>query len=79
MRISAEGITRQGMNAIRNRKGLYDATAAISCLHDALLAVAQGKITPEQVREFFWNHDLADAKYIGTVLDFTVTPKESTQ
>lgn len=73
MKISGEGITRWGLNAIRGHEELYDAHAAISCLHDALLAVAQDKITPQQVREFFWARDLDEAKYVGTVLDFTVS------
>lgn len=70
MRISGEGIARQGLNAIKGKRGVYDAEAAISCLHDALLAVAKGDITPDQVREFFWKNDLAEAKYHGGVLDF---------
>lgn len=75
MRISGEGITRWGLNAVRGREELYDAEAAISCLHDALLAVAKGDIDAGQVREFFWKNDLAEAKYHGGALDFTV--KES--
>jgi len=69
MRISGSGIARNGMDALKRRRDLYNAHAAISCLHDALLAVAQGKITPDQVREFFWRHDLAEAQYFGDVLD----------
>ena len=68
LRISAEGMTRQGFDCLRGREELYDAKAAISCLHDALLAVAKGDITPDQVREFFWKHDLDEAKYHGMVL-----------
>lgn len=71
MRISGSGIARNGMDAIKRRSNLYDARAAISCLHDALLAVAQGKITPDQVRDFFWKNDLAEARYFGDVLDLS--------
>ena len=69
-KISGEGITRWGLRAIRDREELYDAHAAISCLHDALLAVARGQITPAEVREFFWPNDLNEAEYIGSVLSF---------
>lgn len=70
MRISGEGLTRWGLNSVRGHEAMYDAHAAISGLHDALLAVAKGDITPEQVREFFWKNDLAEAKYLGDVLSF---------
>ena len=70
MRISA-GIARNGRDAIKRRRDLAIASSAISCLHDALLAVAQGKITPDQVREFFWHgEDIGQAKYFGDVLSF---------
>lgn len=70
MRISGEGITRWGLTAVRGHEAMYDAHAAISCLHDALLAVAKGDITPEQAREFFWKNDLREAKYLGDVVSF---------
>jgi len=69
MRISGSGIAHNGRNAIKRRKDLWHAADAISCLHDALLAVAKGDITPDQVRDFFWHHDLAQARYFGDVLD----------
>ncbi len=62
-----------GMRCIRERKGLYHAKA-ISCLHDALLAVAQGKMTPDQVKDFFWAYNFEQAKFIGGVLVFTELP-----
>lgn len=68
VRISGSGIARNGMSAIKTRREMYNARAAISCLHDALLAVAKGKITPEQVREFFWRDDMAEAQFYGDVL-----------
>lgn len=65
-------MARNGKNAIKRRRELYLADAAISCLHDALLAVAQGKITPEQVRDFFWHgEDAGGASYFGDVLDLS--------
>ncbi len=60
-----------GMNAIKTRREMYNAKSAISCLHDALLAVAKGKITPEQVKEFFWRDDLNEARFFGDVLDLS--------
>lgn len=70
MRISA-GIARTGRAAIKRRRDLYLASSAISALHDALLAVAQGRITPDQVRDFFWHgEDIARAEYFGDVLCF---------
>lgn len=77
MRISGEGITRWGLTALRGHDEMYDAHAAISCLHDALLAVVKGDITPEQAREFFWKNDLADAKYIGDVVSFELAKTSS--
>ena len=71
MKISGSGIAHNGLRAVKERKSLYDAKAAISCLHDALLAVAKGMITPEEVRSFFWSLGLDDAQFIGGVLDFT--------
>lgn len=68
IRISGSGIARNGMNAIKRRSRLYDAEAAISALHDGLLAVARGDITPDEVRDFFWQNDLADARMFGDVL-----------
>ena len=50
---------------------MWMAADAISCLHDALLAVAKGKITPDQVRDFFWHGEtFKDAEFIGGVLSF---------
>jgi hypothetical protein len=73
MRISA-GIARTGRDAIKRRRDLYMASSAISCLHDALLAVAQGKLTADQVREFFWHgEDISRAEYFGDVLSFEAT------
>lgn len=70
MRISA-GIAHTGRAAIKRRKELYLASAAISALHDALLAVAQGRITPDQVRDFFWHgEDVSKSTYFGDVLLF---------
>jgi hypothetical protein len=75
MRISGSGIARTGQNAIKKRRELYMASAAISCLHDALLAVAQGKITVEQVRDFFWHaEDIAKVPLFGDVLDLEKKP-----
>jgi hypothetical protein len=71
VRVSAEGIAFSGMRATYERRRLYDARAAISCLHDALLAVAQGKITPDQVKDFFWNGRPEMGAYFGDVLDFS--------
>lgn len=75
MRISA-GIARTGRDAIKRRRDLYIASAAISALHDALLAVAQGKITPDEVRDFFWHgEDISQAEYFGDVLSFETKPE----
>lgn len=75
MRISGSGIARNGRNAIKRRKELYLASAAIGCLHDALLAVVQGKITPEQARDFFWhNEDIGSVEFFGDVLGFDEKP-----
>lgn len=72
MRISGSGIARNGRNAVKRRRDLYMASAAISCLHDALLAVAQGKITPEQARDFFWHaEDIQKVPFFGDVLDLS--------
>ena len=71
MRISGEGMARWGLAAVANNDRLYDAEAAISAFHDALLAVARGHLTPEKVRDFFWKNDLDTAKYHGGVLLFT--------
>jgi hypothetical protein len=72
MRISGSGIARNGLNAIKRRREMYMANAAISCLHDALLAVAQGKITPDQVRDFFWHaEDISAVPLFGDVLDLS--------
>lgn len=71
MRISGTGLARNGMDAIKRRSSLYDARAAISALHDALLAVAKGDLTPEKVRDFFWHDDLDQARFFGDVLEFT--------
>lgn len=46
------------------------AESAISCLHDALLGVAKGRITPEEVADFFWSYDLEKATFIGGVIKF---------
>ena len=71
MRISGSGIAHNGREAIKRRRELHTASDAISCLHDALLAVAKGTITPDQVREFFWHgQDLGQAEFIGGVLSF---------
>ncbi len=76
MRISGSGIARNGRRAIKRRTELYMASAAISCLHDALLAVAQGKITPEQARDFFWHdEDIGSVQFFGDVLDLSETPQ----
>lgn len=70
LRISGEGITRWGLAQVQGREGMDDAENAISCLHDALLAVAKGMLTPQQVRDFFWARDLDEAKFHGGVLAF---------
>jgi hypothetical protein len=78
VRISA-GIARTGLSAIKRRRELHLASAAISALHDALLAVAQGKITPDQVRDFFWHgQDVSRAEYFGDVLTFEEKSGEAT-
>lgn len=72
MRISGSGIAHNGRDAIKQRRDLRMAADAISCLHDALLAVAQGKITPDQVRDFFWHGEaIGSAEYFGDVLDLS--------
>lgn len=69
MRISGSGIARLGREAIKHRRALYHADSAISVLHDALLAVAKGKIAPEEVREFFWRGgELERSEYFGDML-----------
>ena len=75
MRISGSGIASTGMRAIKQRKQLYHAQSAISCLHDALLAVAKGMLTPEQVKDFFWYRGTDDASFYGDVLRLTEEPK----
>ncbi len=72
MKISAAGLASTGTRAIRERKELYHAKAAISALHDGLMAVALGKITPEDAKEFFCFND--ESKFIGGVLDFKPKP-----
>lgn len=71
MRISGTGLAHNGINAINKRRKMHMAKSAISAFHDALLAVALGTITPEEVKDFFWKHDLKEAKYYGDVLKFT--------
>ena len=46
MRISGEGMARWGLAAVANNDRLYDAEAAISAFHDALLAVARAAHRP---------------------------------
>ncbi len=71
MRISGSGIARNGRQAIKQRRDLWMASDAISALHDGLLAVAKGDITPEQARDFFWHGDaIESAEFIGGVLAF---------
>lgn len=70
MRISGSGIASIGLRSIKERRELYNARMAISCLHDALLAVAKGLMTPEEVKDFFWQHDLETSEMIGGVLKF---------
>lgn len=70
MKISGEGISHNGLRAIKERRGLHDAANAISCLHDVLLAVARDRVTSAEVRDFLWDNDLATAKYIGGVVKF---------
>lgn len=79
MRISGSGIAHNGRNAIKRRRDLWMANDAISCLHDALLAVAKGDITSDQVRDFFWHGDnIKDANFIGGVLSFEEKTSEPT-
>jgi hypothetical protein len=71
VKISGSGIARNGRAAIKRRREMWMASDAISCLHDALLAVAKGDITPDQVRAFFWpGDDLDRAEFIGGVISF---------
>lgn len=76
MRISGSGVASSGMRAIKERKELHLAKMAISCLHDALLAVARKEITADQVKEFFWNSDLERARPYGDVLEFSKDEKK---
>lgn len=69
LRISASGMASIGLRSIKDRRRPYDAQAAISALHDGLMAVALGKITPAQAKEFFCFDD--DSKFIGGVVQFT--------
>lgn len=47
------------------------AEIAIRALHDGLLAVAKGMVTPEQMREFFWGGEtIADVPFCGGALTF---------
>lgn len=75
MRISGSGIAHNGRAAIKRRRDLWMASDAISALHDALLAVAKGDITPDQVRDFFWHgDDIQGAEFIGGVVSFEKEP-----
>lgn len=79
MRISGSGMASHGLRAIKERRRPYEAEGAIRCFHDMLLAVAKGMVTPEQVKDFFWQHDLDKAKFFGGVLKFEEEKKDSTQ
>lgn len=70
MKISGSGIASNGMRSIQRRREMWQARAAISCLHDALLAVAKGQVTPDQIRDFFWSSDIEMAKPYGDVIKF---------
>jgi hypothetical protein len=70
LRISGSGIAHNGIRAIGGREELYAATSAISCLHDALLAVAKGTVTPAEIQDFFWHRDLDQAEFFGDVISF---------
>ncbi len=78
MRISGSGIAHNGMNAIKRRRELWHAESAISALHDALLAVAKGILSPEEARDFFWHGDsFDDARFFGGVIKFEPKAPES--
>lgn len=68
MKISGSGIASIGLRCIKERRELWQAKTAISCLHDALLAVARGIMSPSDVAGFFWSGDLEKATYIGGVI-----------
>ena len=75
MRVSGSGTAHNGRAAIKRRRELHHADIAISILHDALLAVAKGDITPEKVRDFFWlGEALGRAEYFGDAIEFTEGP-----
>lgn len=77
VKISGSGIAHNGMAALKRRRELFMARSAISALHDGLLAVAKGDITPDQVRDFFWHGDtLDDVPFFGDVLSFDDKPEE---
>jgi len=72
LKISGSGLASMGQKAIKERRELHLANSAISGLHDGLMAVALGKITPEEARDFFCFND--ESEFIGGVVNFT--PKE---
>ena len=68
MKLSASGMANTGLRSIRERKELFHAKSAISALHDGLLAVCTGKLSPDDAKEFFCFDD--QSKFIGGVLEF---------
>lgn len=68
-KLSAHIIAQNGLHVIHLRKEMWCAIDAISALHDGLLAVCTGKVSPEEAKEFFCFHD--ESKFIGGVLTFT--------
>lgn len=78
LKISGSGIASIGMRSLKERRELYNAKAAISCLHDALLAVAKGMLSAEEVKDFFWHTDIESAEFIGGVLKFQKEPSPLT-
>lgn len=71
MKISASGFAKTALNCLKKRRNLQYGRDCISCLHDALLAVAKGIITPEEVKGFFFDGNTNKADFIGGVLEFT--------
>lgn len=81
LRLSASGLTSRALRALDDIKNPEndldqdeaeqhhgDIYNALSALHDGLMAVATGKITPADAKDFFCFDD--DAKYIGGVITF---------
>lgn len=78
MKISASGLSHQEITACKTRRELRTAEMAISCFHDALLAVARGDLAPEEVKSFFWSNGFDDARYYGDVVTFEAKTEKVT-